>query len=141
VTTTLQRESGTRGTAYQPEFRGITRLVGIYFFVSLATLAGIVLLRNDSALVTPAVWIRGTIVAASSLLTVLFAARAARGSRSGYLRLRIASAVMVVALVAIAAIPGAFPVWLRVEQGFCAAILLGVVLIANSPRIRALFAK
>ena len=50
----------------------------------------------------------GVIVAASALLTFAFAVRTARGSRRAYLRLRIASAIMLAAIVVIIAIPGSF---------------------------------
>ncbi len=95
----------------------------------------------QSSSVTPAVWIRGSIVATSALLTVVFTAQMARGSKSGYLRLRIVSAIMLVAVVAIIALPGVFPLWLKLEQGICGLLLLGVVVIVNGKRLRLAFAK
>lgn len=62
-------------------FRRIKLLVGAYLGLSVLTLAAVVLLRNDHAAVNAAVWIRGSIVAVSSLLLYAFATRAARGSR------------------------------------------------------------
>ena len=115
-------------------------LVG-YLAVSVLTLAAIVLLRNDASVVNPAVWIRGTIVAASSVLTLAFAAGAARGSRGAYRRLRIITAVMPVAIVVIIALPGTFPVWMKVEQAVCGVLLLGVVAIVNGRDMRANFAR
>ena len=115
-------------------------LVG-YLAVSVLTLAVIVLLRNDASVVNPAVWIRGTIVAASSVLTLAFAAGAARGSRGAYRRLRIITAVMPVAIVVIIALPGTFPLWMKVEQAVCGVLLLGVVAIVNGRDMRASFAR
>ena len=115
-------------------------LVG-YLAVSVLTLAAIVLLRNDASVVNPAVWIRGTIVAASSVLTLAFAAGAARGSRGAYRRLRIITAVMPVAIVVIIALPGTFPLWMKVEQAVCGVLLLGVVAIVNGRDMRASFAR
>jgi len=115
-------------------------LVG-YLAVSVLTLAAIVLLRNDASVVNPAVWIRGTIVAASSVLTLAFAAGAARGSRGAYRRLRIITAVMPVAIVVIIALPGTFPLWMKVEQAVCGVLLLGVVAIVNGRGMRASFAR
>ncbi|GCE22105.1 hypothetical protein KDK_59050 [Dictyobacter kobayashii] len=89
---------------------------------------------------TPAVWIRGTIVAASALLTTLFVVQMARGSGSGYLRLRIVSVIMLVAIVTIIMLPGLFPVWMKVEQGVCGLLLLGVVVVVNSKHLRSTFA-
>jgi hypothetical protein len=47
---------------------------------------------------------------------------------------------MLVAIIVIVAIPGAFPVWLRVEQAVCGLLLAGVVLLVNRAPVRALFA-
>ncbi|MGI5232750.1 hypothetical protein [Actinoallomurus sp. CA-142502] len=129
----------------QPETRTALRpvrlLVGGYLLLSLATLVAIVLLRDHHSVVNAAVWVRGTIVALTSLLMFSFVARASRGSRAAFLRLRIASAVMVVAIVVIISLPGTFPVWLRLEQGVCGLLLLGVVLLVNGRHLRSLFAS
>ncbi len=121
-------------------FRATTLLVGSYVALSVLTLVAIVLLRNDKTIVTYAVWVRGTIVVASSLLTLSFAARAARGSRKAFLRLRIVAGVMLVAIVVILALPGTFPLWLKVEQGVCGLLLLGVTILVNGKHLRSLFA-
>ena len=122
-------------------FRGTKRLVGAYVTLSVLTLVAIVLLRGDPAIVNDAVWVRGTIVVASSLLTLAFAIRAARGSRKAFLRLRIVSGVMLVAIVVILALPGTFPLWLKIEQGVCGLLLLGVVVLVNGTQLRSQFAR
>jgi hypothetical protein len=114
-------------------------LVAAYLGLSVLTLGAVVALRDHASIVTPAVWVRGSIVAISAVLTYLFAVRAARGSRGAYRRLRIISAVMLVAIVAIVALPGTFPVWLKVEQGFCGLLLAGVVALVNGARVRSTF--
>lgn len=121
-------------------FRGVKLLVGTYVTISALTLVAIVLLRNHANLVTDTVWVRGTIVVATSLLMASFVARAARGGRRAFLRLRIASAVMVVAIVVIIAVPGAFPLWMKIEQGVCGVVLIGVVTLVNGKHLRTLFA-
>ncbi len=122
-------------------FGAVRLLVGAYLAISVVTLAAIVLLRHHHAVVNQAVWVRGTIVVASALLTTAFAARAARGSRRAFLRLRIVSAVMVAAIVVIIALPGTFPLWMKLDQGVCGALLVGVVVIANGRHLRSLFAS
>ncbi len=124
----------------QTAMRNVKLLVGCYLGLSVLTLVAIVLLRNNAAIVTPAVWVRGTIVVASALLTTFFAAQMARGSSGGYLRLRLASAIMLVAIVVIIALPGTFPLWMKIEQGVCGLLLLGVVVIVNSKHLRSTFA-
>ncbi|MFT7868163.1 MULTISPECIES: hypothetical protein [Amycolatopsis] len=118
-------------------FRPVLLLTGGYAGLSVLTLVAIVLLRNDHALVTDAVWVRATLVVASSLLTFAFARSAARGSRKGLLRLRIVAAAMLVAIAVIVALPGLFPMWLRIEQAVCGLLLLGVTVLVNGRRVRA----
>lgn len=122
-------------------FRSVKRLVGAYVAISVLTLVAIVLMRNDAGMVNPAVWIRGSIVAVTSLLMATFVAGAARGSARAFLRLRLVSAIMVVAIAVIIALPGTFPLWLKVEQGVCGLILIAVVAIVNGRHMRSQFAR
>jgi hypothetical protein len=114
-------------------------LVGGYLAISVLTLIAIIALRNDAAAVNDAVWTRGTIVVASALLTFAFARRAARGSRKGYLRLRLVSAVMLVAIVVIISLPGTFPLWMKCEQAICGVLLLSVAVLVNGRHLRSVF--
>jgi len=115
--------------------RNVIWQVSGYVAVSLVTEAVLVAFRHDAAMVTPAVWVRGTIVAAASLVTLLLAVRAVRGDKKMLRRLRVVTAIMLVALVVIAALPGAFPVWFRLEQALCALFLLPVVVQINRRRV------
>jgi hypothetical protein len=90
--------------------------------------------------VNAAVWIRAVAVVASAALMLFFAVRTAKGRGRSYRRLRLVSAIMVVAIVLIIVLPGAFPVWLKIEQGVCGLILLGVVLVVNGKPMRSVFA-
>jgi O-antigen/teichoic acid export membrane protein len=119
--------------------RSVQLLVGGYLAISVLTLIAIIALRNDAGVVNAAVWTRGTIVVVSALLTFAFARRAARGSRKGYLRLRIVSAVMLVAIVVIVSLPGTFPVWMKCEQAICGLLLLSVAVVVNGRHLRSVF--
>ncbi len=121
-------------------FRTIAILLGCYLALSVATLVAAAFLP-DTAGVTSAVWVRAIIVAASAVLTCVFARSAVRGSRRGFLRLRIVSAIMLIAIVVIVALPGAFPVWFRLEQAVCGILLLGVVAQTNGRHLRTVFAR
>lgn len=121
-------------------FRTIKLLAAGYAGVSVLTLAAIVLLRNHPAIVNPAVWTRGSIVVASSLLTLRFAAQAAHRDRRAYRRLRLISAVMVAVIAVIVALPGTFPVWMKAEQGLCAVLLAGIAVLVNGRQVRSLYA-
>jgi hypothetical protein len=120
--------------------RRIRLLVATYLGISVLTLVAVVLLRHRPGVVNDAVWIRGMIVVASALLTFAFTVRAARGSRRAFRRLRLISAIMMVAIAVIVALPGTFPVWMKLEQGVCGLLLLGVVLMVNGKHLRAAFA-
>lgn len=121
-------------------FRGTKILVGCYIVISVLTLVVAYLLRNDHGMVNDTVWLRGEIVVVTSLLMFTFALGAARGRRRAYLRLRIASAIMLVAIAVLISLPGFLPVWMRIEQGVCGLLLLGIVLIVNGKHLRSLFA-
>ncbi|MEV6923576.1 hypothetical protein AB0M46_03530 [Dactylosporangium sp. NPDC051485] len=97
-----------------------------YLLLSLATLAVIVALRHNAAVVNAAVWIRGSIVVASAAVTNILALR------GDVRRLRIISIVMVIAITVIVAVPGPFPLWLKIEQVACGLLLVGVA--ATLPR-------
>ncbi|MGA4876717.1 hypothetical protein [Streptomyces lydicamycinicus] len=125
----------------QQAFRSAKLLVGCYAGFSALTLLAIILLRNHPDLVTDAVWVRASIVVATSLLMASFAARAARGHRRSYLRLRWASGIMLVAIAVIIVVPGAFPLWLKMQQGVCGLLLAGVVVSVNGKELRAAFAE
>ncbi|WP_316528628.1 hypothetical protein [Kitasatospora brasiliensis] len=122
-------------------FRTVRRLVLAYLGLSVVTLAAAVALRDHPAMVTAPVLVRGTIVVAGAALTLLLTVRAANGSRGAFRRLRILSAVMIVAIVTIIALPGTFPVWMKVEQGACGLALAGVAVVVNGRHLRSLFAR
>jgi hypothetical protein len=132
---------GTRHPEVQEALRRAKLLIGGFLAVSVLALAAIALLRNHPALVTGAVWTRGIIVTADGLLMLACAAYAARGSRRSYLRLRLLSAVTIVAIVVIDALPGTFPVWMKIEQAVCGIVMIGVVLTVNARGVRSAFAR
>jgi hypothetical protein len=120
--------------------RTVKLLISCHLGVSVVTILAIGLLRKHPALVTPTVWIRAAIVVIGALLMTTFASRAAHGASRAYLRLRIMSAVMVVAIAVVIAIPGSIPLWMKTEQGFCGVLLLCVVFFANGKHLRSSFA-
>jgi tellurite resistance protein TehA-like permease len=119
-------------------YRPVKALVVAYVALSVATLVVAYALRHHPQLVTDGVWIRGGIVALSSLLTLRFVLGAARGSRRMWIFLRIGSATMVVAIVVVVAVSGLIPDWMKVEQVACGLLLLAVVVIVNGQRVRSL---
>jgi hypothetical protein len=82
--------------------RAVKWFVGAYLVLSMLTVAAIITFSDIAPnLVTPQAWVRGIIVAATSILTFVFANRAARGNQRALLRLRIVVAVILVAIAAV----------------------------------------
>lgn len=131
----------TAGSEARSALGAVKSLVTGYLVLSVLTLGAIVLMRNNHSLVTDAVWIRGSIVAVTAFLMLSFASGAAKGNPRALLRLRIVSAIMIVVIAVIVALPGVFPTWLKIEQAVCGVVLLGVVGIANGKRVRSAFSK
>ena len=121
-------------------FRAIKSLLLGYLGIGIAALVAVILLRNHPAEVNGAAWVRSIIVVGTALILLSAATLAGRGNRGAFLRLRIISVVTTVAIVAIVAVPGTFPVWLKIEQSVCGVLMLGVALLANGRRARARFA-
>jgi hypothetical protein len=115
----------------------VVKLLTAFLVISVATVVAAFAMRHHPALVTTGVWIRTPLVAASAAVLLLFARRAVAGSRGAFRRLRIISVVVLVAIVVVAAWPGAFPVWLRVEQAVCGLFMLSVVVRTNLRVVRA----
>jgi len=141
---TTQRTSTPPAAVDHPRtaaaFRRIKLLAGGYLGISALAVVAIVLLRHHPAEVTSAVWTHGVLVAASALVAFGLAVRAARGSRGAYRRLRISSAVIVVAIAVIIALPGSFPLWMKAEQGLAGLFMTGVAVLVNRSHLRSLFA-
>jgi hypothetical protein len=114
----------------------VVKLLTAFLVISVSTLIAAVAMRHHPALVTPAVWVRTPLVAASAAVLLLFGRRAEAGHAGSFRRLRIISMVVLAAIIAVVAWPGAFPTWLRVEQAVCGLFMLSVVIRTNLPAVR-----
>ena len=120
----------------QKAFSTVRHLVVAYLTISALTVVAIAVMRNDAAQVNSAVWIHGIVVVASGMLTYVFSVRASAGARWAYLRLRIVSIVVPAAMLVIIALPGTFPLWMKIEQGVCGLLLIGVAVLVNGKHLR-----
>jgi hypothetical protein len=99
-------------------------LAGAYAALSLLTVALIITFSLVAPrLVNPEAWVRGIIVAGTSLLTLMFADRAAKGRPRALLRLRIIVPIILVAIVGVLLFVH-LPAWMLVEQAACGVLLL-----------------
>lgn len=121
-------------------FRKIKLLLGGYLGVSVLAIVAIVLMRQHPAEVNSAVWTRGSLAAASAVVALAVAARAADGSQGAYRRLRIISVAIVVAIALIIALPDGFPLWMKAEQGVAGLLMAGVAVLVNGSHLRSRFA-
>jgi hypothetical protein len=122
-------------------FRPILILLAAFVVVSCAMEAVLIVQSFTGLEVDTAIWIRCSLVLASSVTLFLIALVAARGSRNAWIRVRIISVVVVVAVIVIVSIPGFLPDWVRVEQAVCGALVLPASVLLNLPRTSALFPK
>jgi hypothetical protein len=128
-------------TGLREAFLPVKVLVACYVGLGLVGLGAAVLLRDHPQLVNSAVWIRDTAVVITSGLMYLIAERAARGKRSAFVRLRIASIVVPLAIALLIVLPDPFPVWMKVQQGVCALAVAGVAVLVNRPAVARRFAR
>lgn len=136
---TLTSVRSTAETARRAAFRPVLVLLAAFLAVSTAMLAVLVTLTAIGVGLDPAIWIRCSLVFGSSIVLLLIATRAARGSRSALIRLRIIAPVVVIAVAVIVSIPGFLPGWVRVEQAVCGALVLPVAIMVNRARVRSHF--
>ncbi|MFI5613935.1 hypothetical protein [Amycolatopsis sp. NPDC051903] len=139
----MTNENDSTVTVTDPDAREKLRiaraLLGGYAVVSALTLLAIVVFSGDPAIVTSAVWVRGSILAGASLVTFAIGVAMAKGSRSSYRRVQIIALAQVVAIVVIECVPGAFPIWFKIENGVCGALLVLVVFLTFARTVRSAF--
>lgn len=114
------------------------RAVGAYLVVALGTVPALAILSVAAPdLATPEAWGHAVIVGVFAIVLV-FRARAARnGSATGLRAVTIIGCVLLVVNLVEAALPGAFPSWMRVEMLVIAALMLAVlVLTVRARRLR-----
>ena len=120
-------------------FRPVLILLAGFLVVSAVMEVVLIALSATGGPIDSTVWTRCSLVLGSSIILLLFAFRAARGSRSYWLRVRIISPIVVTAVVVVVSIPGFLPDWVRVEQGVCGVLVLAAAILVNLPRARAHF--
>ncbi|RKR76082.1 hypothetical protein [Frondihabitans australicus] len=117
--------------------KSLTPLAVVYAGLSVAAVAALAVLTAVAPHeVSSAAWIRGVIVALTSLLTLRFAVAATRRRPRALLRLRIVSVILIVAFaVVLFVLP--LPAWMVVEQLACLVVLAGLAVVAFRARANA----
>ena len=113
----------------------VPKLVGLYLAIAVATLVVLGLLSAvGSEEATASAWVHAVIVAFFAVLLEIRMRAALRGSRRAGFAVLIIAMVLLVANVIEAAVPGAFPTWMRFEMVAIAALMGGVVITARRER-------
>ncbi|MGD0475118.1 MAG: acyltransferase [Candidatus Velthaea sp.] len=119
----------------------LRRVIGVQwinlgFCVSLLSVA--FALRQS---ISPAVWIRSTIILAVSLFMLSCGKHLRSGRRWAYVRTKWIAALGTIGFVGVAAVPGPFPVWMRIEQGAQALLFLALTWMLTRPALASFFPR
>jgi peptidoglycan/LPS O-acetylase OafA/YrhL len=110
----------------------------INFGLCVALLAVAFTLRHS---VSPAIWIRSTIILAVSLFMLLCGEQMRRGRRWAYVRAKWIAVLGTLGFVGVAALPGPFPAWMRIEQGAQALVFLALAWMLTRPALALFFPR
>jgi peptidoglycan/LPS O-acetylase OafA/YrhL len=143
ATTYLPTTGGGRAVGSSPRalLRRVRLCTGAYLAVSLAAVAVLVLHRYDHVAGDASAWTHAIIVAATALGSFSASIVAGRGGRGAFIRLRVMSVVLVVAVLVIAVLPGGFPLWMKVAEAVGAALMAVVAVTVNGSTLRTHFAR
>lgn len=113
----------------------VRRVVGAYVAIALGTvLALAVLSMTAPSLATPEAWGHAVIVGVLAIVLALRARAVGKGSVTALRAVTIVGCVLMVANIVEAALPGAFPSWMRVEMVVIAALMATLVVLAVRAR-------
>ncbi|MEU7859579.1 hypothetical protein [Nonomuraea sp. NPDC049141] len=125
----------------QQAFGKVKRFVAAYGALSVAVLIVVVVLSVLGREVTSFMWGRTGGMFASAVVTYWLTVLASRGAQWAYVRVRIISVIVPIAIVAIDGIPGALPLWFVAMQVAGALALVPAAFIVNRSELRAAFPK
>jgi peptidoglycan/LPS O-acetylase OafA/YrhL len=91
--------------------------------------------------ISPAVWIRSTIILVVSLFMLLCGKQMRSGRRWAYVRAKWIAVLGTIGFVGVAALPGPFPAWMRIEQGAQALVFLALTWMLTRPALASFFPR
>jgi peptidoglycan/LPS O-acetylase OafA/YrhL len=91
--------------------------------------------------VAPAVWVRATIILLVSLFLLLCGRQMLNGRRWAYIRAKWIAALGAIGFVGVAALPGPFPAWMRIEQGAQALLFVALAWMLTRPALALFFPR
>lgn len=124
--------------ALHAQLRPVVRAQWINLGLCFALISVAAALRDS---VTPAVWVRSTIILAVGLFLLLCGRHMRRGRRWAYVRAKWIAALGSVGFVGVAALPGPFPAWMRIEQAAQALVFLALAWMLTRPALASFFPR
>src|SRR5215471_14132191 len=110
----------------------------IHFGLCVSLLSVAFALRHS---IPPAVWIRSTIILVVSLFMLLCGQQMRRGRRWAYVRAKWIAALGTIGFVGVAALPGPFSAWMRIEQSAQALVFLALTWMLTRPTLALFFPR
>lgn len=128
----------TPSPALRTRLRPVIGALWINLGLCLSLLAVAFALRHG---VSPAVWIRSTIIVVVGLIMLLCGLQMRRGRRWAYVRAKWIAVLGTIGFVGVAALPGPFPAWMRIEQGAQAVVFLALAWMLTRPALASFFSR
>ena len=91
--------------------------------------------------ISPAVWVRSAIILVVSLFMLLCGKQMRSGRRWAYVRAKWIAVLGTIGFVGVAALPGPFPAWMRIEQGAQALVFLALTWMLTRPALASFFPR
>jgi len=117
----------------------IATLVGGYIAISFGAIVALYIMRTNTQFASKEAWVHGIIIAVTAIIMGILTRLTTKGNARSYLRLRITTFILLIAIIVTTAIPDDFPLWMKVEQVASGLLLLGVVVLLNHGKTRASF--
>jgi len=124
--------------ALHAQLRPVIGAQWINLFLCVALLSAAFALRHGIA---PAVWVRSTIILVVSLFLLLCGRQMGCGRRWAYVRAKWIAVLGSIGFVGVAALPGPFPAWMRIEQGAQAVVFLALAWMLTRPALASFFPR
>jgi uncharacterized membrane protein len=121
-------------SARRVELRGLTVVVRTYVAIAVGTVLALALLRATAPRLAPQeAWIHAVIVVVFAAVLPVRLRAARRGARSALRAVGIIAAVLLLANVVVALVPGLLPTWMRVEMiGIALLMSVAVLLVVRT---------
>jgi peptidoglycan/LPS O-acetylase OafA/YrhL len=104
----------------------------------VSLLSAAIALRHS---ISPAVWIRSTIILVVSLVMLVCGKQMRGGRRWAYVRAKWIAILGTIGFIGVAALPGPFPAWMRIEQGAQALVFLALAWMLTRPALASFFPR